>query len=70
MVQWAKSEGAAYYMSGDQPEPRAVLIYSVPTPEIGWSLNYKHYSQKEELRLWKLPDAAPAAPPKSPAASR
>ena len=70
MVQWAKSEGAAYYMSGDQPEPGAVLIYSVPTPEIGWSLNYKHYSQKEELRLWKLPDAAPAAPPKSSAAAR
>lgn len=52
-------------MSGDQPEPGAVLIYSVPTPEIGWSLNYKHYSQKEEFRLWKLPDTGPVAAPES-----
>jgi len=59
MVHWAKSEGAKYYISGDQPESGAVLIYSIPTPEIGWSLNYKHYAQKGEVHIWKLPDTAP-----------
>jgi hypothetical protein len=59
MVQWAKSQGAKYYISGDQPEPGAVLIFSGPSPEIGWHLNYKDYSRMGELRLWKLADSAP-----------
>jgi hypothetical protein len=70
MVQWARSEGAKYYMSGEQPEPGAVLIYAVPMPEIGWSLNYRHYARKGELRVWKLPDSGSVTAPESNAAAR
>jgi hypothetical protein len=63
VVQWAKAEGAKYYISPEAPEPGAVLVYSRPIPETGWSLNYRHYSRSNEMRLWKLTDAPAKVPP-------
>jgi hypothetical protein len=54
LVSWAKSQGARYYLTSKEPEPGAILVYSQKTPVVGWSLNYKHYSQLESLNLWKL----------------
>lgn len=66
MVHWARSEGARYYIAGDQPEPGAVLIYSDAIPEIGWSLNPRHYSRTGQVRLWKLPDQEASVAPAQP----
>jgi hypothetical protein len=55
MIRWAKSEGAAYCIMGEQPEPGAVLIFSKEMPTIGWSLNPKFYARKTHILLWKLP---------------
>jgi hypothetical protein len=52
---WARAEGATYYISGDRPEPNAVLIHTVDEPTTGWSLNPRHYRQQTQIRLWKLP---------------
>jgi hypothetical protein len=65
-MQWVRAQGAKYYISGNRPEPGAIVIYSINAPDIGWSLNYKYYSQTDTLRLWKLPDAPTAVSPSPP----
>lgn len=54
MIRWARSQGADYYIMGDQPEPDATLVHEIQTPQIGWSLNPSYYRQVTYLRLWKL----------------
>lgn len=54
MIRWARSQGADYYIMGDQPEPDATLVHEIQTPQIGWSLNPGFYRQVSYLRLWKL----------------
>lgn len=54
MIRWARSQGANYYIMGDQPEPDATLVHEIQTPQIGWSLNPGFYHQVSYLRLWKL----------------
>ncbi len=54
MIRWARSQGADYYIMGDQPEPDATLVHEIQTPQIGWSLSPSFYRQVTYLRLWKL----------------
>jgi hypothetical protein len=54
-VRWARSEGAQYYMSGEQPMPGATLVFSAKVPEGGWSLNSSHYHGLRDYNIWKLP---------------
>ncbi|MFZ0662691.1 MAG: hypothetical protein WAM66_08370 [Acidobacteriaceae bacterium] len=62
VVQWAWGQGARYFVSGVQPGPGAVLVYSVKTPVVGWSLHPRYYSRTETLRIWKLPESLDSLP--------
>jgi hypothetical protein len=68
-MRWIRSEGGAYMVYGDKPEPGAVLVLSQPFPFMGWSLDPRQYSKWENLNLWKLapPDTSVPPQPTSPA---
>lgn len=55
-LQWAKTEGAQYQISGSKmpPETGAEEVYSVAVPFIGWTLDPASYRSSDTLRLWKL----------------
>ncbi|HUY82846.1 MAG TPA: hypothetical protein VMU92_14055 [Acidobacteriaceae bacterium] len=55
VVQWAKQQGAKYYVAAKQPEPGAVPVFSIKAPILGWSLDKHYYSRSGPLHLWKLP---------------
>ncbi len=57
MVNWARSEGARYYLIPEKPEEGAVLVYSKETPVVGWNLNPRYYNKRAMLNIWRLPDA-------------
>jgi hypothetical protein len=65
MVKWIHSQGGAYYVTFDQPEPGATLVFSQPIPFVGWSLHPHLYSHTDQLNVWKL--APPATTPTEPA---
>jgi hypothetical protein len=69
LMRWIHSEGGAYMVYGDKPEPGAVLVLSQPFPFMGWSLDPRQYSKWENLNLWKLapPDTSVPPQPTSPA---
>jgi hypothetical protein len=54
MVNWIHSQGGAYYVTFDQPEPGATLVLSQTVPFIAWSLNPRRYSGTQQLNVWKL----------------
>jgi hypothetical protein len=64
MVKWIHSQGGAYYVTYDQPEPGATLVLSQPIPFMGWTLNPSLYSGSSQLNVWKL--APPAGSLKQP----
>ena len=53
--QWARSEGAKYYIAGDKPEPGAVIVHTSEEPDYGWHLNPQHFQGRTTVILWKLP---------------
>ena len=55
MVVWAHAQGAQFYISGPQPEPGAVPVYTVDQRFIGWTLHPALYARSGTLSLWKLP---------------
>lgn len=55
MVDWAKRQGAKYYIMGNEPEPGATLVIEFDVPVIGWSMNPAYYDGRAKLRLWRLP---------------
>lgn len=55
MLDWAKKEGALYYISGDAPEPGAVLLHEVNARVTGWHLRLSTYDITSAQRLWRLP---------------
>jgi hypothetical protein len=57
MLRWIHSQGGAYLITFDQPEPGATLVLSKPIPFVGWSLDPRRYSDADEFRLWKLAPA-------------
>ena len=54
MVKWIHSQGGAYYVTFDQPEPGATLVFSQTIPFVGWSLNPHLYSRTDQFNVWKL----------------
>ncbi len=65
MVKWIHSQGGAYYVSDDQPEPGATLVLSQRVPFMGWTFHHSLYSSFGHLNIWKL--APPATTPDQPA---
>jgi len=62
MLQWARSQGAQYDISGKAPEPGAVSVFTVDAPFVGWSpFQLAAYSTANTMSLWKLP-ASPDPP--------
>lgn len=54
MVAWARRQGARYYISGDKPEPDAVLVHHMSVPVGGWFLQPSAYAGTEDINLWLL----------------
>lgn len=54
MVAWARRQGARYYISGDKPEPDAVLVHHMSVPVGGWFLKPSAYAGTENINLWQL----------------
>lgn len=54
MVAWARRQGARYYISGDKPEPDAVLVHHMSVPVGGWFLKPSAYAGTEDINLWQL----------------
>ena len=63
VVQWARQQGAKYYLSDEAPEPGSTLVFSVRTPIVGWYLDYRSYSRSGLWNLWKLPGSQTGAEP-------
>lgn len=55
MLEWAKKEGATYYISGDRPEEGATLLHSVSSRALGWHLRREVYEEDRSQSLWRLP---------------
>jgi len=55
MVQWARSQGAQYYIAGLQPVPGSVLVYPTNSWFAAWTLHTALYSTTTPVNLWKLP---------------
>jgi hypothetical protein len=55
MVPWAHTQGAQFYISGPQPEPGAVPVYTVDQRFVGWTLRSARYAGSGPLSLWRLP---------------
>ena len=55
MLHWARSQGAQYYLTGLQPEPGSVLVYTNNIRFAAWTLHTARYSTSTPVNLWKLP---------------
>ena len=53
MLQWARSQGAQYWI-GKQPQPGAILVYTVNQRFVGWSPHPALYATSNRLELWQL----------------
>jgi len=54
MVEWAKNEGAKYYITGTEPEATAKLLYEVNAPVTGWFFKSSEYDKRRPIQLWQL----------------
>ena len=57
MLQWARSQGARFYVSGQSIEPGSTLVFTAPSKYIGWTIHTSLYSQPTNVSLWQLPQA-------------
>jgi len=55
MIQWARTQGAQFYMAGLQPVPGAVIVYSANDRFAAWTFHPALYSTTTPINLWKLP---------------
>ncbi len=55
MLQWARSQGAQYYVSSLQPMPEAALVYTGNIRFAAWTVHTALYSTSSPVNLWKLP---------------
>jgi hypothetical protein len=53
-LRWAKSQGARYIITGEQPEPGAKLVFTAPVPYLGWSLQHSSYEARSDYTIYKL----------------
>ncbi|HEV2645112.1 MAG TPA: hypothetical protein VGU46_01975 [Acidobacteriaceae bacterium] len=61
IVQWARSEGAQYYISSWSPMPGSYAVYTAEYPSIGWTLEPSGYAKRNPVMIWKLPELRPSA---------
>jgi hypothetical protein len=55
MLEWARTQGARYYVSGQPIEPGSTLVFTAPSKYIGWTIHTSLYSQPTRVSLWQLP---------------
>lgn len=55
-VEWAKRQGAAYIVDGEDggPEPGAELIYESSAPFAAWTIHLGDFRIRQPIRLWAL----------------
>ena len=53
--QWAKRNGARYFIGAGPPEPGAVLVFDTPMPFFGWTLNHARYRATTPFGVYRLP---------------
>ncbi len=54
-LQWAKRQGARYYITGGLPEPGAVPVFSMSVPFLGWTFRHSSYASQQLLAIYRLP---------------
>jgi hypothetical protein len=54
MLEWARAQGARYYVSAHLIEPGSVLVFTTPSRYIGWTIRTSLYAQPTNISLWKL----------------
>jgi hypothetical protein len=54
-VQWAKRNGARYYISSEVPEPGAVQVFSTTMPFFGWTFSRARYRSVAHFAVYELP---------------
>jgi hypothetical protein len=55
MLEWARTQGARYYISSQPIEPGSTLVFTAPSKYIGWTIHTSLYSQPTNVSLWQLP---------------
>lgn len=54
MVRWIHSQGGQYYITANDPEPGATVVYTETLPFIGWSFQPKLFKTSGPIEIWKL----------------
>jgi hypothetical protein len=54
-LQWARRNGARYYIVSEVPEAGAVPVFSASMPYFGWTFSHARYRTTEPLVLYQLP---------------
>ena len=63
MARWAESQGAQYYVDGEQPLPGSMPIFTLQMPLIGWTSHISEYSISMPVSIWKLPQQSSPSQP-------
>ena len=61
-IRWAKSQGAAYYIGGDPPEPDAERVFSYSEPFLSWSLDRSRYDTATTTGIYRFATAQTTRP--------
>ena len=54
-LQWARRNGARYYIGGEAPEAGAVPLFTTAVPFFGWTFSQARYRTTEPLGVYQLP---------------
>lgn len=54
-LQWAKRNGARYYIGGGAPEAGAVPLFTTSMPFFGWTFSQARYRTTEPFGVYQLP---------------
>jgi hypothetical protein len=55
VVEWAKHEGAAYFISPTPPQPDAIPLYEARYRFAEWTLDIRKFRETQSYYLWSLP---------------
>jgi hypothetical protein len=53
-IQWARDQGAQYYIGGDSPAPGAERVFSYTMPFLGWSFHRSNYDTSTQTGIYRL----------------
>lgn len=62
-VEWARHEGAVYYVAPAPPVPGAVQVYGMVLPDTTWNLNPYHVKRLQIYNIWRFPGAGTSVAP-------